>query len=199
MLLKSLILLLAMGSSLAALMSLQLKISSEQRLLDLLLKSHESSGNSELNQYCFNRYRPLLKAVADQYEKDYEHCVVAFHLECEVIDAIYIIPREEVDHYARSICRSLQKCDDHASTLEAFECFAARGSEESKRLYSLSADAGVFAREMKELRRAAQSICDACTSQAEREYWENTLSTYEELSECLNGKAKLEGSGSVDV
>lgn len=67
-----------------------------------------------------------------------------------------------------------------------------QGSVESKKLYSLSADAGKYAGEIRELYRVAQSVSEACCGLAERNYWENTSNTYSDMSACLDGIIKPE-------
>lgn len=73
-----------------------------------------------------------------------------------------------------------------------------QGSAESKKLYTLSADAGKYAGEIRELYRVAESISEACCNLAERNYWENTSSTYSDLSDCLDGIIKPEEEGTTD-
>lgn len=62
-----------------------------------------------------------------------------------------------------------------------------QGSEQSKILYSLSADALQYSVQIKDEYRAAESAANACVNYAERVYKENTANTYEELSRCLEG------------
>lgn len=62
-----------------------------------------------------------------------------------------------------------------------------QGSEQSKALFTLSADAGQYSGEIKEEYRVAESVATACADYAERVYWENTSNTYDELSRCLEG------------
>lgn len=167
--------------------------------------------NGDHTDYCFNRYLPILKKVSDQYETDYKRCVEARELECLAIDALYADPRHNITETARGTCLRLQNCSSHKNTAESFECFAGtvsrtqiyfrisdliritlKASKESKTLYNLSADAGLYALEIRELYRVAETVEEACCSRAERVYWDDTSSTYVELSECLAGDIKPE-------
>ncbi|KAH8416695.1 hypothetical protein KR222_007501, partial [Zaprionus bogoriensis] len=186
MLFKSLTLLLAIGSAMA-LMPSNTRLNTEQSLISFLLQSRAYTGNSQLNQYCFGRYLPILNAHSEQLEKDYNRCTDTLDREYDQIEIRYEKPRENITETARNTCLALQKCDTHASTVEAFECFEGTGSAQSKILLSLSANSGKYAIELTELRRAAKSICDACTKHAEWVYLESTSDTYADLSACLDG------------
>ncbi|XP_030564159.1 uncharacterized protein LOC115764974 [Drosophila novamexicana] len=187
MLFKALPLFLAIGTSLA-MMPLKPKIDSDRSLMDFMLRSRGvGSSNPALNQYCFNRYLPILKDITDQYEADYGKCVDTYKAECEAIDAKYYEPRENFAATAKETCDALLKCDENVPYVDAFDCFASTGSEYSKKLFTLSSDAGEYGGIVRELYRAADTVAEFCANYAERVYWENTDSTYAELQKCLDG------------
>lgn len=123
MLLKSLIVLVVIGTTMA-LMPPQAKLRTEQGLMDFLMTSRAVTGNSALTEYCFGRYLPILKAVSDQYETDYKRCAENYESECSAIDVGYIVPRDNITETAKQTCISLQSCTKNDRTAEIFECFA---------------------------------------------------------------------------
>lgn len=205
MLLKVFALLLSIGSCLSA-VPVRPKINVDHTLIDFMLQPFDISGNAALNQYCFNRYLVLLKDIVNQYELDYNGCIDTFNSQLQTIDTKYVKPLENITEYAELSCQALQKCGGE-KYVEAFECYALtvskkvdytfmwlilklyyfQGSEQSRILYSLSADAVQYSVQIKDEYRAAESKANECVNYAERVYKENTANTYEELSRCLDG------------
>lgn len=128
MLLKSLTLLLVIGTSLA-LMPPQAELKAEQGLMDFLMKSRAVTKNGDFTDYCFGRYLPILKSVSDQYETDYKRCADDYEWECSAIDGKYVLPRENITYTAWESCQLLHNCTFIANTVEVFECFAGRVRE----------------------------------------------------------------------
>ncbi|XP_023178012.2 uncharacterized protein LOC111604254 [Drosophila hydei] len=188
MLWKAVPLLLTIGTALA-LMPLKPQVNANRSLMDFMLQSSGVGiGDPALQQYCFNRYLPILKAISDQYEADYNKCADTYKAECDAIDGKFYEPRENSARIAKETCDALLKCDTNENYLNAFNCYARTGSEYSKILFSLSSDAAEYGGIIRELYRAAESIAEFCVNYAERVFWESTDNTYSELQKCLDGE-----------
>lgn len=123
MLLKVFTLLLFIGSSLAIL-PLRPKISVDQSLANFMLQPRGLSGSAAQNQYCFNRYLPILKEIADQYETDYNACVSEYENDIYGINKLYSIALDNITEQARSTCQALENCSAIGDNLgENFDCY----------------------------------------------------------------------------
>lgn len=123
MLLKVFALLLCIGSSLAIL-PLRPKISVDQSLANFMLQPRGLSGSAAQNQYCFNRYLPILKEIADQYETDYNSCVSEYEEDRYRINKEYYEPLENITERARLTCQALDGCNlEGDNYIESFDCY----------------------------------------------------------------------------
>lgn len=123
MLLKVFALLLFIGSSLAIL-PLRPKVSVDQSLANFMLQPRGLSGSAAQNQYCFNRYLPILKEIADQYETDYNACVSEYENDIYGINKLYSIALDNITEQARSTCQALENCSSIGDNLgENFDCY----------------------------------------------------------------------------
>lgn len=124
MLWKAVPLLLTIGTALA-LMPLKPQVNANRSLMDFMLQSSGVGiGDPALQQYCFNRYLPILKAISDQYEADYNKCADTYKAECDAIDGKFYEPRENSARIAKETCDALLKCDTNENYLNAFNCYA---------------------------------------------------------------------------
>ncbi|XP_034115146.2 uncharacterized protein LOC117575152 [Drosophila albomicans] len=139
---------------------------------------------------CFTVYKPELDDIASQYEIDYTRCTTIYNQQTALEDTKWQGPRTQLEERGQYACRTIVDCSTIVGYVEAFECYAQMGTEQSKSMYALSADANDVAVEMQESYRVIETYKTVCVNDAERTYVEHTTNTYEELNSCLAGKVQ---------
>lgn len=130
--LKVFALLLSIGTSLA-IKPLRPKISVDQSLANFMLQPRGLSGSAAQNQYCFGRYLPILKEIADQYETDYNACVSDYEQDLYGINKLYSIPLENITERAQQACQALEKCNFEGDNYgDNFDCYELAVSRERR-------------------------------------------------------------------
>jgi len=128
---KALSLLLTIGAVLAV-TPMDARIQSDSSLMDIMMMMPRN-GDPQLQQYCFDRYLPLLKGIMDDYETDSKGCQSVYDTTVASIDSGYTELRRNVTDTAKNSCQYLQKCDGKASYLDAFDCFGQTVSKLSEK------------------------------------------------------------------
>jgi len=130
MLFKALPILLTIGAALAT-TPVEVRIQSEGSLMDVMMMPR--AVDPQVQQYCFNRYVPILKNITDDYETEYKGCQKDYDTEVAAIDSGYTKLRENVTATSKNSCQYLQQCDGIPSYLDAFDCFGKTVSKSSEK------------------------------------------------------------------
>ncbi|XP_022226217.2 uncharacterized protein LOC111076652 [Drosophila obscura] len=146
-----------------------------------------SAQNPATTQICFGYYGPILNGVSTKYETDYSLCAETFEnfshgIYCNWNSTLYELASD--GDYA---CDTFADCSTIVDYLEAFECFARVGAQESKAMYAISANATEASTSIHMQLQALENSLDICQNEAERHFVEDTTNTYENLNGCLNG------------
>ncbi|KAH8359647.1 hypothetical protein KR093_008183, partial [Drosophila rubida] len=177
--------------SLLLLLGLAIAVQGKLHLPKIKLLQQQSQALSEKNPKntpaCFTVYKPQLDRIASQYETDYTKCSSTYNQQAALEDAKWQGARNQFEFKGQQSCRTINDCSTIVGFVETFECYAYAGSEQSKFMYTISADASEVAVEIKEDYRLIESSKTICVNNAERAYVENTTNTYEKLNSCLIG------------
>ncbi|EDW14807.1 uncharacterized protein LOC6573259 [Drosophila mojavensis] len=170
------------------------KIQSLQHQAEVLSVQNPSNGPA-----CFSFYRPMLDSIAEQYEAQYNLCNSQYEDQAVIEYAKWQQPREQLTSRGRNSCGRIDNCASIVSAVQAFECYAEVGSDESKTMYGISANAIEMLTDMEALYQKLISAKDICINNAERTYVEFTATVYEALNDCLSGKIILTSTPKYDI
>ncbi|XP_017140213.1 uncharacterized protein LOC108154452 [Drosophila miranda] len=148
-----------------------------------------SVQNPVATQMCFGFYGPILNNVSTTYEINYSQCANSYDFDSQNIYCRWNNTLIGLSHEGDSGCNTFVDCATIVDYVEAFECFARVGAQESKTMYSISANATQIAAIIQSDLLLVESRWDICVNDAERDFVEDTASTYEHLNACLNGAA----------
>ncbi|XP_034486617.1 uncharacterized protein LOC117791077 isoform X2 [Drosophila innubila] len=146
-----------------------------------------SEQNPKNGPACFSVYRPKLDSISTQYEVEYTSCNSEFAEQNALEDLKWQTRYSQLDENAVSACRALTDCSAIVGYVEAFECYAQMGAEQSRAMYTLSANALQLATEMREYYQLIETTKTICINNAERTYVESATKDYEQLHTCLMG------------
>ncbi|KAL7727284.1 hypothetical protein ACLKA6_016037 [Drosophila palustris] len=143
-------------------------------------------SNPQRSFSCFDYYLPLLKDLGDQYKVDFNNCLEDAKLARQNIDG-HCHCRKRIVDTAKEACAALTACSQETDSIEFFHCYKEAGSDGSKSLYAISANATELLDQVHEKYRIIDISEKSCTSKTERAHTEKTADTYEELNKCLAG------------
>ncbi|XP_030564310.1 uncharacterized protein LOC115765074 [Drosophila novamexicana] len=152
------------------------------------LLSAQNPSNAPL---CFEYYRPRLDNIAQQYEVQYTYCNTEYAEQTALEDSKWQEPRQSLVSSGKYSCDLIADCSTIVGYVEAFECFARVGADESKSMYEISTNATQTSFEIKNFYRQIESTKTICINNAEQAYVKDTSVTYEALNDCLSGKSPL--------
>ncbi|KAL7726858.1 hypothetical protein ACLKA6_001921 [Drosophila palustris] len=134
---------------------------------------------------CFSVYIPRLDSISTQYELEITKCNKAFEEQIAVEDSYFSHHRSQLDRNGVDSCRAIIDCSSIVGYVEAFECFAKMGAEQSKSMLTLSANALQVAAELKESYQLFETKQTICLNNAEAKYVKDTTHEYEQLNSRL--------------
>ncbi|XP_034488433.1 uncharacterized protein LOC117792410 [Drosophila innubila] len=185
MLLKALPLLLTIGTALAGI-PMETRMQTERTLMDFMMLA-SASTDPAVQQYCFNRYVPIINKHTADFEAEYKSCQEVYDFSVKQIDSEYTKERQNATAISKESCQSLQKCDGIESYIEAFECFGSTGSTQSLILQGMSGRSNLAAASIKVKYFTVASTRDGCFITAQNTYQKNYADTFDEMSKCLEG------------
>ncbi|KAL7727280.1 hypothetical protein ACLKA6_016033 [Drosophila palustris] len=160
----------------------------DNRLVTFMLQTTGlSHSNPERSLSCFDYYLPLLKELADQFKVDYHNCLESAKLARQNVDGSTENNRTQLNDAAMEACAVLSTCSQKSDSIEFFHCYTDAGSDGSKSLYAISANATELLDQVHEKYRIIDISEKSCTSKTERAHTEKTADTYEEFNKCLAG------------
>jgi len=127
MLLKALPLLLTIGTALAGI-PMEARMQTERTMIDFMMLM-SASNDPAVQQYCFNRYQPIMNQHWTVMETEYKGCLDVYQANVKQIDSEYTKQRQNATEVSKNSCQALQECDGKPSYIEAFECFGNTVSE----------------------------------------------------------------------
>ncbi|XP_043656020.1 uncharacterized protein LOC122621998 [Drosophila teissieri] len=136
---------------------------------------------------CFDYYLPILNALTDQYEQDYNKCLKDFENGKNLVIDAWNSTLFSIQAAGDSGCNTFFECSSIVDSVPAFECFARVGAEQSKIMYQVSANATEAAAQITIHLQTLESQLEICSNVASRDYVEGTALNYEELDNCLKG------------
>lgn len=200
--------------SVAVLLGLVIVVTGSLEVPKIKLLKQQTHALSEQNPsngpHCFSLYKPQLDSIATHYEIEYETCNNAFAEQTALEDSKWRTTRYQLVEDGTNTCRAMTDCSSIVGYVEAFECYAQmvrdpeiynsydimitncelkfllQGAEQSKSMYTLSANALEDATEMKAYYQVIENTKTVCINNAERTYVESTTNAYEQLNSCLS-------------
>uniref|UniRef100_A0A6P4FI91 Uncharacterized protein LOC108051431 isoform X2 n=1 Tax=Drosophila rhopaloa TaxID=1041015 RepID=A0A6P4FI91_DRORH len=174
---------------------LHVAIKPNSHIQELQVESRElAEAHADVSNRCFQIYTPILAAVADQYQTNFEACVTAFDNSTAAVNEKYSKDRQSVLEYASKGCAtSYCSCwtaqkQDLDTVISRLECASTNSAKSSKIFYGISANATEIAVKITEEYQVLASRRDICMNNADRIYVEDTTDTYEKLNNCLKGR-----------
>ncbi|SPP82877.1 uncharacterized protein LOC117585232 [Drosophila guanche] len=146
-----------------------------------------SVQNPSRTQICFGYYGPKLNTVSSKYEFDYLACTDSFEKSSQAIYCNWNSTLYGLASQADYGCNTFADCSTIVDYVEAFECFARWGAQESKTMYAISANATESAATIQMQLQTKENQLAICVNEADRYFVEDTTAMYEELNACLNG------------
>ncbi|KAM8714377.1 hypothetical protein ACLKA7_014498 [Drosophila subpalustris] len=157
-------------------------------LMQFMIQSRDLNQDSPARSLsCFDYYLPLLNDAAENYKAEYAQCLTTAEDSREAIDDTTQDDRNQIDGSATTACEALSTCSQITSSVSYFECYTKAASENTKTMYTISADSSELLAQVREQYRLIEITQYECTNKTERTYVENTANTYEELNKCLTG------------
>ncbi|XP_017083090.1 uncharacterized protein LOC108115965 [Drosophila eugracilis] len=166
----------------------KLKLPTNQKILglqqqtDMLAARDPSSSKS-----CFDYYIPILNGVVDQYELAYAKCEKNFETAKELVKESFNSTLYGIQQAGDSGCNTFFDCSSIVDYVQAFECFAKVGAEQSRIMYQVSANATEAATNISIHFQTLETQKESCQNLAERDYVEGTADAYVNLNSCLYG------------
>ncbi|XP_017100897.2 uncharacterized protein [Drosophila bipectinata] len=139
------------------------------------------------SQSCFNYYTPILNKYTFRYEVDFDLCLSVFNSSSTEVTEAWNSTLYQIQNGGDKGCSEFKECRSFSDLDLAFRCFAESGAEQSKVLFQVSANVTEVASFVKISLLTLQTQLDSCVNHAQREYIEDTSSTYEQLNNCLKG------------
>nr|XP_017008634.2 uncharacterized protein LOC108065220 [Drosophila takahashii] len=158
------------------------KILGLQQQTEMLAARDPSSSKS-----CFDYYNPILNGLPAQLELDYDNCERDYETGNELVIKAWNSTLYGIQAAGDRGCGTFFDCSSIVDYVEAFECFANVGAEQSKTMYQVSANATEAAANIKIHLQTLNTQRESCKNLADRDYVEGTASTYEGLTSCLSG------------
>ncbi|XP_032292156.1 uncharacterized protein [Drosophila virilis] len=161
-------------------------------LMQFMMKSRDlSQDNPARSLSCFDTYLPLLNDISQDFQKAYAQCLATADASRLGIDDNTKDDRDKIDSEATSACDALTTCSQSTAAIDYFECYSQTGSENTKVMYTISANSAELLAQVREEYRLIDIVQYECTNKSERAYVENTAATYENLDRCLAGLEPL--------
>ncbi|KAH8251367.1 hypothetical protein KR032_009754 [Drosophila birchii] len=175
---------------------LHFSIKPNAHIVELQSESRElAATHADVSSACFYVYKPILDSVATEYETNYGACVSAYGKSSDEIKSKYEPVRSDIMVTTSLACNACCKVwlpdddvTDLSSLIDRVQCAADVSAENSKILYSVSANATENSVKIAEEYRIVETQHDICVNDAERTYVQDTTTTYEQLNACLKGK-----------
>ncbi|XP_017125531.1 cell wall protein IFF6 [Drosophila elegans] len=187
---KLCLVLLAIGlSQIVALPSPSLQINHPStNFLQYLMQSRDlANGNGDHSIDCLGYYIPLINEGVTVYENNFKACLEQAALEISQINDSTKDDRDAIDASALSSCDALKVCSEKEAAEDYFECYSEAGSDSTKTMFAISANASELLAFVKEEVRLIQVNEYVCTNKTQRVYAENSAKLYEELTLCIGG------------
>ncbi|XP_052838538.1 uncharacterized protein LOC128253873 [Drosophila gunungcola] len=187
---KLCVVLLAIGlSQIVALPSPSLQINHPStNFLQYLIQSRDlANGNGDHSIDCLGYYIPLINEGVTVYENNFKACLEQAALEISQINDSTKDDRDAIDASALSSCDALKVCSEKEAAEDYFECYSEAGSNSTKSMFAISANASELLAFVKEEVRLIQVNEYVCTNKTQRVYAENSAKLYEELTLCIGG------------
>lgn len=103
----------------------KLQLPKVKKIQILKQTSEELSAQNPRNSVgCFDYYRPTLDIVTQQYEVQYNQCLVQYDANSSLEDSKWELPRQQLERTGLTSCNVLKDCSTIVGYVEAFECFA---------------------------------------------------------------------------
>ncbi|XP_016985955.1 suppressor protein SRP40 [Drosophila rhopaloa] len=186
---KLCVVLLAIGlSQILALPSPSLQLNHPSTdLLQFLMQSRDLANDGDHSIECLGYYIPLINAEVTTYETEFKACLEEAALEVSQINDKTKEERDAIDASALSSCEALNVCKAKEAAEEYFECYSQAGSENTKSMFTISANASELLALVREEVRLIQVNEYVCTNKTQRAYAENSASLYDQLTLCIGG------------
>ncbi|KAH8338416.1 hypothetical protein KR059_003279, partial [Drosophila kikkawai] len=172
---------------------LHFTIKTNAHLAELQSESRElAATHADVSSTCFNIYRPILESVTTEYETSYGECVSAYDKSSDVIKSKYDPVRNDIIATTHNAC--YEACckvwqpeaeNDLETLIKRVQCAADVSTENSKIMYEVSSNATENAVKIEEEYRVVDTQRNICVNNAERNYVQDTTTTYEQLNACL--------------
>ncbi|KAH8258432.1 hypothetical protein KR038_011420 [Drosophila bunnanda] len=173
---------------------LYFSIKPNAHIVELQSESRElAATHVDVSSACFSVYKPILDSVATEYETSYGACVAAYDKSSGGIKSKYDPVRSDIMGTTQITCNACCKVwlaeaeADLETLVQRVQCAAEVSAENSKILYSVSSNATENSVKIQEEYRVVDTQRDICVNEAERNYVQDTTTTYEQLNACLKG------------
>nr|XP_016927955.1 lisH domain-containing protein C1711.05 [Drosophila suzukii] len=183
------IVLLAIGlSQISALPSPALQLDQPgNNLMQFLLQSRDLSRDGSHSIDCISYYLPLIDQAGTVYKEQISACLEQSALEIAQINDTTKADREAIDASATNSCDALNSCSELEAAENFFECYSKAGSDSTKSMFTISANASELLAVVKEEKRLIQVNEYVCTNKTQRIYEEDSAKHYEDLKLCMEG------------
>ncbi|KAH8401386.1 hypothetical protein KR009_005036 [Drosophila setifemur] len=185
------IVLLAIGLSqvLAVPAPLALSNHPDATLSRFLMQSRDMNSDAGHSVECLGYYIPLLNDALAKYEDDFKQCLAEAAAKVEGINDETKDERDQIDETATGSCAALTECSQIPDAEKYFQCYTDAGSNSTKTMFTISANASEILAYVREERRLIEVNQFVCTNKTQRTYAEDTADVYGDLSLCLEGAA----------
>jgi len=158
-------------------------------MIEMVMRAQGMNRLSSESMACFDYYNPILIAINDEYQESYGMC------EDEAVDALKKIDestapqREEIERDVDQSYEVLNACKESANSVEYFECYENAATSATKALYGVSVAAADTLVSIREQYRVVEFQEGRCKDTADRVYVLKWSTTFDDLQNCLAGKA----------
>ncbi|KAH8356034.1 hypothetical protein KR200_008188 [Drosophila serrata] len=173
---------------------LHFTIKPNAHIAELQSESRElAATHGDVSSACFYVYKPILDSVATEYETSYGACVSAYDKSSGEIKSKYDPVRSDIMGTTQMTCDACCKVwvaeeeTELLTLVQRVQCAAEVSAENAKILYSISNNATENSVKIQEEYRIVGTQRDICVNDAERNYVQDTTTTYEQLNACLKG------------
>ncbi|XP_016946502.1 uncharacterized protein LOC108022169 [Drosophila biarmipes] len=180
--------LLALGlGQISALPSPSLLDQPSTNLMQFLLQSRDFSSDGSHSIECISYYLPLIEEAGNVYKEQISACLEQSALEIAQINDTTKADREAINDSATDSCNALKICSEFEAAENFFDCYSKAGSDSTKSMFTISANASELLAVVKEEKRLIQVNEYVCTNKTQRTYEENSAKHYEDLKLCMGG------------
>ncbi|XP_017049867.1 cell wall protein IFF6 [Drosophila ficusphila] len=167
--------------------------------LQFLIQSRDLISDSDHSIECLNYYSPLLNDELTAYQNNFKGCLEESALEVSQINDKTKDDRDAIDASAVSSCEALTVCSEKEAAEEYFQCYSEAGSNGTKSMFTISANASELLAFVQEEVRLIKVNEYVCTNKTQRAYAENSAKLYEDLGSCISGAPIPESTTSTET